>query len=84
MANNKPVVREPAESMRSDKAPSEKLTKFLYVLMRDRICPGMIESILVDYCELADDQRRGFVSVHYNNSHLEAFARELAGRLTRV
>jgi len=65
-------------------APSEKLIKFLYVLMRDRITTGVIEQIVTDYCELADDPARNFLSVHYHNSHLEAFAREIAGRLTRV
>jgi hypothetical protein len=57
---------------------TEKLIRFLYVLMRDRLPPGAVQSIVDDYCELADPPLR------YKISFLEEFARELAGRLTRV
>jgi hypothetical protein len=66
-----------------DIVPSEKLTRFLYVLMRDRLTAGAVQSIVDDYCEFsADPPLRP--ALRYANSHLEAYARELAGRLTRV
>lgn len=59
-----------------------KLIRFLYVLMRDRLPPGAVQSIVEDYCEFADPQPVR-PQLRYTNSHLEAYARELAGRLTR-
>ena len=64
-------------------ACSEKLTRFLYVLMRDRLAPGAVESIVDDYCDVADPPPLR-PQLRYTNSHLEAYARELAGHLTRM
>ncbi|MCU1242398.1 MAG: hypothetical protein JWO71_3124 [Candidatus Acidoferrum typicum] len=61
-----------------------KLTKFLYVLMRDRLPLGAVQSIVDDYCEFAENPPPLRPQLRYTNSHLEAYARELAGRLTRV
>jgi len=63
--------------------PHEKLTKLLYVLMRDRVPVGVVEQIIVDYCEQADDWRRGFHSTQYKNRQLEALAREIVDRLMK-
>lgn len=67
-----------------DPLPSEKLTRFLYVLMRDRLTVGAVQSIVDDHCEFAAADPPLRPQLRYTNSHLECFARELAGRLTRV
>jgi len=64
--------------------PSEKLTRFLYVLMRDRLPAGAVQSIVDDYCDLVSPDPPLRPQVRYTNSQLESYARELAGRLTRV
>jgi hypothetical protein len=64
--------------------PSEKLTRFLYVLMRDRLPAGAVQSIIDDHCNFAPVDPPLPPPLRYTNSHLEAYARELAGHLTRV
>lgn len=65
-------------------APSEKLTRFLYVLLRDRLPAGAVQSIVDDYCQFPEGPHPLRPELRYTNSHLESYARELAGRLTRV
>jgi hypothetical protein len=61
----------------------EKLVRLLYILMRDEVTPGRIESLIQDHCE-AKNPVRDYSKVAFSNAHLEAYARELADRLTSV
>ncbi len=54
---------------------SEALVAFLYVLIRDEVVPGSIERIMESHIQGRNAPRV------YSNPHLEAYARELAGRL---
>lgn len=57
---------------------SERLVVFLYVLLRDELVPGAVEQIMQSHVEgRGRDMQRS-----YSNPHLEAYARELAGRLS--
>ena len=63
-------------------ASDARLVKFLYVLMRDRLPVGVVQSIIDDYCDYPADDPPVRPAVRYN-LHLEAYACELAGRLVR-
>jgi hypothetical protein len=56
---------------------SDRLVAFLYVLMRDEVTSGTVEKIMQDHVESHDGARS------FSNPHLEAHARELAGRLSK-
>src|SRR5258708_6977142 len=60
----------------------EKLTPFLYVLMRDHLVPGDIEAIVAEHCEHHWRPGRDGLA-QFSNPHLEAYARELADRLAK-
>lgn len=59
----------------------EKLVAFLYVLMRDEVPCGKVEGILQKHVMVAALARPGD-PVEYSNKHLEAYAREIAGKLS--
>lgn len=59
---------------RASHVEKPKLVAFLYVLMRDEATPGVIAK-LVQACE-------GHEGFTFSNPHLEAYARELANRLS--
>jgi hypothetical protein len=61
-------------------ASDARLVKFLYVLIRDRLPVGVVQSIVDDYCDFPADDPPLRPAVRYN-LHLESYARELAGRL---
>lgn len=52
------------------------LASFLYVLMRDHLPIGIVESLVQDHAEKCD----GKVPM-FSNQHLAAYAYELAGRI---
>ena len=52
----------------------EKLVTFLYILMRDEVTPGTVAGIIQDH--VLD------LPTTYTNKHLEAYAREIAEKLT--
>jgi hypothetical protein len=56
----------------------ERLTAFLYILMRDELPAGKVEAIVRDHVEKAGDRTRV-----YSNAGLEAYAREVATRIAR-
>jgi len=58
-------------------AADQRLITFLYVLLRDRLPAGQVEAIVVDHVEKARDR-----TCSYSNPYVEAYARELAERLT--
>lgn len=58
----------------------ERLLAFFYVLMRDELPVGRIESVLVHHVELSPS----ITFRAYSNSYLEALAREFVGRLVGV
>lgn len=75
---DRPKLTLPAQD--SDEEQSEpvaknKLVDFLYCLLRDRVPPGEIETLIANI-EAAQDNES-----EYENKHLEAYARELADRL---
>lgn len=54
----------------------ERLVNFLYLMLRDELAAGVIESVAHRTEAIPAD-----VCVKYSNPHLEAYARELASRL---
>lgn len=54
----------------------ERLVGFLYTLMRDEVCPGGIEAVTREAEKISCNSKSA-----YSNTHLEAYARELALRL---
>ena len=57
---------------------SERLVAFLYVLMRDEVVSGAVERVMESHIE----SRPRDIPRSYSNPHLEAYARELAERLS--
>lgn len=51
----------------------DKLTAFLYVLMRDSITPGRIEEIMINHIDEEEQQ--------YTNGWLAKYANDIAKRL---
>lgn len=56
----------------------ERLVAFLYILLRDHLPAGTVESILSLH---VDKSAAMTYPVKFSNPHIEAYARELAGRL---
>lgn len=54
-----------------------RLVHFLYVLLRDKVHPGVVERIVQD-----TEQTRG--ACNYSNEHLEGYAHEIADRLLHI
>lgn len=63
---------------------NEKLVAFLYMLMRDEVVPGVVARIAQ---EIDGHAAIGSITItprfSFSNPHLEAYATELAKRLTQ-
>jgi hypothetical protein len=57
---------------------AEKLLTFMYILLRDHLPAGTVESIMVHHVE---KQVELGLSPIFSNPFVEAYARELVGRL---
>ena len=74
-----PVVARMARELLAARAahatrPSEELVGFLYTLIRDDLVAGRVEKLVMD-------GEAHPPPYEFSNSHLEAYARELAARL---
>jgi len=58
---------------------NERLTQFLYLLMRDHLPTGKVESIMEQVRHCKERQ----LSVQYSAPHLEAYARELTKEIAQ-
>ena len=56
----------------------ERLTAFLYILMRDHLPSGTVEKIMMDHVDVIIE------TPVYSNQHLVAHAREIADRIMVV
>ena len=64
----------------SKKPMNDRLTKFLYVLVRDHVPIGVINQIIVEHMPHAFHQ----VSISCSDHLLEAWAREAANRIQGI